>query len=181
MRTRSTRTAESSRASILPDLLLPNLPLVICGSAAGNRSAALRQYYAGHGNKFWRTLLVTGLTPRQLAPAEFRLLPALGIGLTDLVKSQSGGDHQLDFGGDHAAELYARIEQAAPRVLCFNGKRSAMEFFGVKRIAFGLQPETIGHTTIFVAPSTSAAANATWDLEVWREVAGIVRATSLGD
>ncbi len=163
---------------VLPDLLPPDLPLVICGSAAGNRSAALGQYYAGRGNKFWHTLHVIGLTPRQLAPAEYRLLPSFGIGLTDLVKSQSGGDHQLDFGGDHAAALYARIEQCRPRVLCFNGKRPAMEFLGAGRVAFGLQQETIGATALFVAPSTSAAANATWDLEVWREVAGLVRTQS---
>jgi hypothetical protein len=41
---------------VLPDLLAPGLRLVVCGSAAGVRSAQLGQYYAGRGNKLWRTL-----------------------------------------------------------------------------------------------------------------------------
>ena len=57
---------------------------MICGSAAGRRSAAAGAYYAGPGNKFWRILHESGLTPRRLAPEEFALLPDVGIGLTDL-------------------------------------------------------------------------------------------------
>ena len=75
---------------MLKDVLAPDLALVVCGSAAGRRSAQLGQYYAGRGNKFWTTLAETGLTPRRLAPHEFPLLPSFGIGLTDVVKGQAG-------------------------------------------------------------------------------------------
>ena len=44
------------------------LKLVVCGTAAGDRSAQLGQYYAGPGNKFWRTLASLGL----VAPAHSR-------------------------------------------------------------------------------------------------------------
>jgi TDG/mug DNA glycosylase family protein len=79
---------------VLPDLLMPGLCVVFCGTAAGSVSAAKGQYYAHPQNKFWRTLHAVGLTPRLFAPAEFPLLPSLGIGLTDIAKHVSGMDNQ---------------------------------------------------------------------------------------
>jgi TDG/mug DNA glycosylase family protein len=67
---------------MLDDLLQPNLLVVFCGTAAGSRSATLKEYYAGRGNRFWEVLATTKLTPRQLAPSEYGLLPTYGIGLT---------------------------------------------------------------------------------------------------
>ena len=61
--------AESS--TVLPDLLTPGLRVVFCGIAVGTPSAR-RGAYAGSGNQFWSVLARVGLTPRQLAPAEFR-------------------------------------------------------------------------------------------------------------
>ena len=40
----------------LPDILQPNLKVVFCGTAAGDASAKKRAYYAGPGNRFWKTL-----------------------------------------------------------------------------------------------------------------------------
>lgn len=48
---------------VLPDVLAPNLKLVICGTAAGKESARRQAYYAGRGNKLWSTLYRVGLTP----------------------------------------------------------------------------------------------------------------------
>jgi TDG/mug DNA glycosylase family protein len=160
---------------MLDDLLAPDLRLVVCGSAAGRRSAQLRQYYAGPGNKFWATLAAVGLTPRRLAPAEWRSLLELGIGLTDLVKGQSGGDRELEFARADRAALRAKLVRFRPRILCFNGKRSAQEFFGRREIATGLQVESIGATRLFVAPSTSGAAAGAWDPAPWRALAERVR------
>jgi TDG/mug DNA glycosylase family protein len=160
---------------MLDDLLRRGLKLVICGTAAGHRSASVKQYYAGPGNKFWRTLAESGLTPRQLTPSEYRLLATYGIGLTDFAKSQSGGDHQIRLVESQRRDLRAKIEAYQPRYFCFNGKRAAREFFGRKQVSFGLQPEVVGDTRLFVAPSTSGAANKTWDPAPWRELAKRVR------
>jgi ADP-heptose:LPS heptosyltransferase len=62
-----------------------------------------------------------------------------------------------------------------PRYFCFNGKRAAQEFFGTQDVRFGVQTPRIGRTVLFVAPSTSAAAKATWDLSVWQDLAKRVR------
>jgi len=162
---------------MLDDLLAPGLAVVFCGSAAGTRSALLRQYYAGPGNKFWRILAETGLTPRQLAPAEYRQLLSHGIGLTDLVKHQSGGDAEIDFRRAGLRELERKIARLQPGVLCFNGKRAASEYLERRVTLPGLQDERIGATRIFAAPSTSGAANGAWDPDVWRKLAKLVRAS----
>lgn len=160
---------------MLNDLLADGLKLVVCGSAAGTKSAQVGHYYAGPGNRFWRTLADVGLTPRELAPAEYELLLRFGVGLTDLVKGQAGSDSAIRF-GDDADSLRQRILRHQPRYLAFNGKRSAKEFFRVPRVEYGVHPATIGRTVLFVAPSTSGAARASWDLDQWRRLAELVAA-----
>lgn len=159
----------------LPDLLADELRLVVCGSAAGARSAAVGHYYAGPGNAFWRILAETGLTPRQLAPSECRSLLDHGIGLTDVVKNQSGSDAAIDFARADRAGLRAKVERHRPAVLCFNGKRAAQIFFA-HPVGYGPQDACIGATQIFVAPSTSGAARGHWDPRVWHALAALVPA-----
>lgn len=156
---------------MLDDLLATGLRLVICGSAASATSARVGAYYAGPQNRFWLTIREVGLTPRQLAPAEFRELLQYGIGLTDIVKSQAGNDRDLRPSPRDGDDLRVRILRYAPRILCFNGKRAAQQFLGTKTVALGLQGAAIGSTRIFVAPSTSAAARGHWDLDVWHALA----------
>ena len=110
---------------VLPDVLAPGLRLVICGSAAGAVSAARGAYYAGPGNKFWRILAETGLTPRRLAAEEFSAVLSFGIGLTDMAKRASGSDASLPRDADDVAGFIARIRRVRPHLVAFNGKRAA--------------------------------------------------------
>ena len=41
---------------ILPDVLRPNLDLIICGTTVGTESSRVGCYYAGQQNKFWSIL-----------------------------------------------------------------------------------------------------------------------------
>lgn len=166
--------AQVEPLGVLEDVLPHSLRLVVCGTAAGEKSARVGAYYAGPGNKFWRTLHLIGLTPRQLAPAEYRAAREFGIGFTDLVKDQSGNDDAIDFRNRPGERLRRVILEAQPSVLCFNGKRSAKEYLRLKRVAFGLHQEGIGTTRLFVAPSTSGAASGSWDLSVWEELGRLV-------
>ena len=59
---------------VLPDLLKSNLNIVFCGTAASKKSKKLNAYYAGPGNKFWKTLYEIGLTDIQVNPQEFKIL-----------------------------------------------------------------------------------------------------------
>jgi len=160
-------------ATVLPDLLVPGLRIVFCGTAAGAASAARGAYYAGRGNRFWPILAETGLTPRLLSPEEFPLLPDFGIGLTDLAKHASGADADLAVDSFDRAGLISRIQAVDPGVLAFNGKRAAAEFYGLPtaRIAYGTAPPVAGLPPIFVLPSTSRAANGNWDAGIWHAFA----------
>jgi TDG/mug DNA glycosylase family protein len=159
---------------MLRDLLAHNLGLVVCGSAAGRRSAELGRYYAGPGNRFWRTLAEVGLTPHLLPPADYEQLVSFGIGLTDLAKGQAGRDDRVRFARADAMALRAKVMLYQPRYLCFNGKRAAREFLRRPQVEYGVQAERIGRTVLFIAPSTSRAANAFWDLSIWHDLAARV-------
>lgn len=155
---------------VLPDVLQPGLTLVFCGTAAGRRSAAERAYYAHPGNLFWRALHQSGLTPRQLAPAEFPQLPGYGIGLTDLAKHHVGNDSELPRDAFDAAALTAKIIRYAPRVLAFTSKNGGRAALG-HAVNYGLQPEPIGSTRVFVLPSPSGQARGHWSLAPWQALA----------
>jgi len=162
---------------MLPDVLDDNLIVVFCGTAVGAKSAEVSAYYAGPGNKFWRTLHAIGLTPRVLAPHEYRSLPGFGVGLTDLVKSKSGSDSVLTTGDFDQSEFAAKIRRFAPRFVGFNGKRAAQEYLGRKKVSFGRLEEQIGRTRLFVLPSTSGAANGYWDDAPWQELGEACKAS----
>ncbi|MCU0647511.1 MAG: mismatch-specific DNA-glycosylase [Gemmatimonadaceae bacterium] len=160
--------------TILPDLLQRDLDLVICGTGAGRQSAERGAYYAGDGNRFWQTLAEVGLTPAQLEPSRARELLALGIGLTDLVKEAAGSDAELSFSIVDVMRLRLTIMSHRPWYVCFNGKRAAKEFLRVREVEYGVHGR-LGRTTLFVAPSTSGLARATWDIRPWQELARRVR------
>ena len=156
--------------AVLPDILPPGPRVVFCGTAAGTASAKARAYYAGPGNGFWETLHSTGLTPVRLEPKEFARLPEFGIGLTDICKLLHGSDDEVGTVEFDVAGLQARIAEAEPTFLAFNGKnaaRGALE----RAVELGPQEEQIGGATVWVLPSTSGAARRYWDIGPWRELA----------
>ena len=162
-------------AHVLPDVLCSGLKVVFCGTAAGKRSAQVGAYYAGRGNKFWRTIFEVGLTPHLLEPSEFRLLPQYGIGLTDIAKTYSGADSGLRQMHFDAERLRLKLENASPTVVAFNGKRAARSFYATD-VPYGIQPEELPvFPTVFVLPSTSGAANGFWDIRYWQELADFLK------
>lgn len=164
---------------VLPDLLQPGLAVVFCGTAAGARSAREGAYYAHPGNLFWRTLFATGLTPRQLAPAEFPLINGFGIGLTDLAKFHYGNDDQLPRDAFDVDALKQRIARVGPRVLAFTSKHAGRAALGGK-IDYGLQATTWGATRLFVLPSPSGQARGAWNVATWHDLARLVGAQPPG-
>ena len=161
------------RRHVLPDLLAPGLRVVFCGSAVGAASARAGAPYAKPGNKFWPTLHAVGFTPRRFAPEDWRGLLALGIGLTDINKTQSGNDTDLAAEHDDPAALARKIGRFRPAVLAFTAKRPAGVFlrahFGTRAPPpYGLQPERFGDTRIFVLTSPSGRAGSFWTVEPWR-------------
>lgn len=166
---------------VLPDLLRPGLDLVVCGTAPGKRSADAGVYYADRSNRFWKTLVTIGLTPRLLADQEYRSLLEFGIGLTDLAKRASGQDHDLQESDYDIAGFRRKIEKVQPRVLLFNGKTAASKYFGVpiRRLQYGVSEQRISETLVYVATATSGA-NGHWQLKPWQDCARFVLNASGG-
>ena len=157
-------------ADVLRDVLVPGLRVAFCGTAPGTASAKARAYYAGPGNAFWRALHQTGLTPVELAPAEFARLPEFGIGLTDICKVLYGSDEEVGTVEFDVDGLRGRVAEVEPAHLAFNGKnaaRGALE----RAVEFGPQEEQIGGAAVWVLPSTSGAARRYWDIGPWQELA----------
>ncbi|RUL65043.1 mismatch-specific DNA-glycosylase [Dyella dinghuensis] len=161
---------------ILPDVLRHGLSLVFCGTAAGKRSAVEGAYYAHPGNFFWRALFQAGLTPRLLAPAEFPLLPDFGIGLTDLAKRHSGNDDELPKDAFDVPGLLSKIERYSPGALAFTSKNAARAVLGTD-LHYGLQPQSLGTTRVYVLPSPSGQARGHWNLAPWQALSKDIQPT----
>ena len=166
--------------SVLPDILASGLDVVFCGSAAGTASARAGQYYAGRGNKFWPILRRIGLTPIQLAPAEFARVLEFAIGLTDLNKVEFGADSSLTRRAYDVDGLRGKIQKYRPRVLAFNGLKPSRAFLGRNTTGYGLQAGTFEGAAIFVLPSTSGSACGSWNEQHWHDLAAFVSATNRG-
>lgn len=126
--------------ALLGDILPPGVKLVFVGEAPGDESARRGHYFARRGNSFWGDLFESGLTPVKLTPEQDRSLPRYGIGLTDVVKDLTNSQLKGEAYCPHTwrervAGLRARIEAAAPRVVCFNG-------LGVARHVLGHSPSS---------------------------------------
>ena len=177
-KTRHPRLVRRMAMPVLPDILGPNLRVVFCGSAAGAASAARGAYYAGPGNRFWRILAETGLTPRRLEPAEFPAMLAWGIGLTDIVKTASGADADLPRAAYDVDGLVARIRACRPRLVAFNGKNAAAAFYRRPNAAlgYGRAERVEGFPPVWVLPSTSGAASGAWNAACWHALAAAAAA-----
>lgn len=166
--------ASSRNKHLVPDLLAPGLDLVFCGTAPSPASFKARAYYANPGNAFWPTLHAVGLTPERLAPQRYPELLALGIGLTDLNKTEYGSDHELSPHAMDAAALHAKLRRFRPAAIAFTSKHAASLALGVKSPAYGRRAEPIEGAVAFVLASPSGRARSFWTLAPWREVAAFV-------
>jgi len=162
---------------VLSDLLQHSLRIVLCGTAAGTTSAAERAYYAHRQNKFWKILHETGLTPQRLEPRQYRNLLQHGIGLTDLVKLAAGMDRATlpKLTVADRTRLNRAIATFRPQFLAFTSKTAGQKFFDARR-DYGEQRDLIGDTRVWILPSTSGAANGSWQPEIWHRFAEVVRA-----
>jgi TDG/mug DNA glycosylase family protein len=158
----------SDAAEYLPDLLRPGLVAVICGHAAGERSASVGAYYAHPGNRFWPTLAETRLTPHRLAPHEFPRLLDWDIGLTDVAKTQKGADAGIEARAHDVTALLDKLERFRPHLLAFAGMKPAQTVYrhlGVKDggRTLGLQPPNPSLPETWVLASTSGLATRFWE------------------
>jgi double-stranded uracil-DNA glycosylase len=159
-RTASKPTLSDLRAGAdrtVRDVIRPGLRVLFCGINPGLYSAAVGHHFARPGNRFWPSLFAAGFTDRLLAPKEERQLLARGYGITNVVARASAAADELS-----PSELTAGARALAKKVLRYRPRILAMLGVGAYRAAFarpeatlGLQPETIGGTSIWLLPNPS--------------------------
>jgi TDG/mug DNA glycosylase family protein len=156
----------------LPDLLCEGLDLVFVGINPSVFSTVQGHYFARRINRFWPCFSRSNLSRpirlalgvEQLEPVHDHLLPAHGIGFTDVVKRPTAKAAELgrDEFAAGATALLVKLERYQPRVACFQGMMGYRPFAAMlwptdRRLALGPQPLPLGRTRVFVVPSPSPA------------------------
>jgi double-stranded uracil-DNA glycosylase len=147
----------------IPDVIGPGLRVLFSGINPGLYSAATGHHFARPGNRFWPALHASGFTERQLRPDEQDLLPALGLGITNLVARASARAGELTAaelrdGGQRLAALVTRLRPGWLAILGVTAYRTA---FGRPAAVVGPQPEGLGATRLWILPNPSGL-NAHW-------------------
>ncbi len=143
-----------TRARTLPDLVAPDMRLLVCGLNPSLYAADAAIGFARPGNRFWPAALSAGIVSRDRDP--LHALRTHGIGFTDLVKRATVGADELT--RDEYRRGYERVEQLVewlqPSAVVFVGLagwRAAVD----RRAVAGVQPALIGGRPAYVMPSTS--------------------------
>ncbi|XP_033227877.1 G/T mismatch-specific thymine DNA glycosylase-like [Belonocnema kinseyi] len=145
----------------LPDYLEKDLDLVFVGINPSLTAAYRGRYYAGPGNHFYKLLHESGLVPRFVNFEEDHQLLQFGIGLTNIVDraTRSSADLSRAEIKEGSTTIDQKLREFKPRIAVFNGK-CIYEVFanktGKSDFNFGLQPQRIGETALWVVPSSSA-------------------------
>ncbi len=153
-------TAEEVAAAgnrTIPDLVGPGLRILFSGINPSLYSAATGHHFARPGNRFWPTLHGAGFTERLLHPAEQHLLPALGLGITNVVarataRADELAPEELVTGGAILAGLARRHQ---PRFLAVLGVTAYRAAFARPKARIGRQPDTVGDVPVWVLPNPS--------------------------
>lgn len=141
----------------LGPIVAPGLRLLLVGINPSLRSAEVGHHFARPGNRFWPALHAAGITPRRLTPAEDHLLPAFGVGVTNIAaRPTRSADlltrEELIEGAGALEVLVAELQPRLVGVLGLTAYRTA--FFRPKAV-MGPQDEPIGDRPVWVLPNPS--------------------------
>lgn len=159
----------------IPDLVGPDPRVLFSGINPSLYSAATGHHFARPGNRFWPALHGAGFTDRLLHPSEQHLLPALGLGITNVVaRATARADEltpaELVAGGERLTDLVRRTK---PRFVAVLGVTAYRAAFGRPKARIGRQPDEIAGAAVWVLPNPSGL-NAHFQLpDLVREFRGL--------
>jgi double-stranded uracil-DNA glycosylase len=167
-------------AKPLRDVVGPDLRVLFCGINPSLLSAERGHHFARPGNRFWPALHAGGFTPRVLSPDEDATLPALGLGITNVVDRPTRAAAELTDAELHAgfAALGSLVAELRPRVLAMVGMGAWRTVSGDRSAGVGLQPgATVGGRPVWVLPNPSGL-NASYQLPALGRLFGELRECS---
>lgn len=141
----------------VPDVIAPGLDVLFCGINPGLYSGATGHHFARPGNRFWPALYASGFTRELLRPSEEKLLLKEGVGITNFVERASRTAAELSAAElrEGAHKLEKKVLHYRPAVLAIVGITAYRTAFQRPKAGFGLQPEKIGQSCIWVLPNPS--------------------------
>ncbi|TXL61524.1 mismatch-specific DNA-glycosylase [Aeromicrobium terrae] len=143
----------------VPDLVGPDVRLVIVGINPSILSSETGFHFAHPGNRFYPALRAAGILPADaLTPAD--AAPALvqrGVAITNLVARPTARADELSDdevrGGRERVERF--VAEHRPRVVAVLGITAYRVAFGDKKAKAGRQPEGIGDAELWVVSNPS--------------------------
>ncbi|MEX5260421.1 mismatch-specific DNA-glycosylase [Kocuria sp. CPCC 205263] len=154
---------EAARGATLPDLLGPDVRLLICGINPSLWAAATQAHFARPGNRFWPALHDAGLTGRLvdcaagMSAEDREHVLGRGLGITNLVPRATARADELDpaefvAGRERLAELVAGLRPAVVAVAGVTAYRHAFADPGAR---LGRQDRELAGAQLWALPSPS--------------------------
>jgi double-stranded uracil-DNA glycosylase len=154
---------EAFHGASIPDLLGPNVRLLLVGINPGLHSAAVQAHFGRRGNRFYPALYRAGITDRLIdasdgfRPGDREHLLERGIGITGLVHYATARADELSVeqlvGG--VAPLTELTETLKPNVVAVLGVTTYRIAFGRPLAKVGRQPENLAGAELWVVPNPS--------------------------
>jgi len=158
------------------DLIDYNLKVLFCGINPGMWSGATGFHFAKPGNRFWKTLHLSGFTSRLLHPSEEHELLENGCGITSFCKRTTARADELS--NEEMIEggkvLVKKVLEFTPQFLAVLGIGAYRTAFNQPKAHLGLQDEKIGETKIWLLPNPSGL-NAHYQLNDLAKLFGELR------
>jgi len=164
----------------VPDLVRPDLPVLLCGINPSLWSGAVGLHFASPSTRLWPTLAASGWTSRRLHPSETAAILDAGLGITNLVRRATAradelGDAELR---DGIAALTDLARRERPRWVAFLGLMAYRTATGERRASVGPQDRRLGPAGVWLLPNPSGL-NASWQLPRLAEAYGALRDVAL--
>ncbi|HYO99561.1 MAG TPA: G/U mismatch-specific DNA glycosylase [Pyrinomonadaceae bacterium] len=148
---------QAAEGKIVRDVIAPQLRVLFCGINPGLYTAAVGHHFARPGNRFWPALHASGFTDRLLSPFEERELLARGYGITNVVRRATATAEELSAEEyvEGGRRLATKVRRYRPLFLAVLGVGAYRTAFAQPKAKLGLQPESIGETSVWVLPNPS--------------------------
>jgi TDG/mug DNA glycosylase family protein len=148
--------------AVIPDLLAPELRVLLVGINPSLYSGWTGRHFARPGNRLWRTLAEAGFTDRLLHPSETEAITAAGLGITNLVARATARADELTTEEIHAGvEPLRRLVRSCrrrwggPTHVAFLGVSTFRIAFARPRATVGDQEERLEGAEVWVLPNPS--------------------------
>jgi TDG/mug DNA glycosylase family protein len=148
---------QASYGTTIPDLGEPGISVLLVGINPSLWSGWAGLHFARPGNRLWRTLHASGLTPSLLDPTETDAIAAAGLGITNLVarataRADELGNEEIRAGIEPLRRL---VRAWSPAYVAFLGISTYRVAFATPKASVGKQPGGFEGAGAWVLPNPS--------------------------